>query len=92
MMKIQCRESAEQITIQVCGKLADRWVDELEKCWVAACQTHPQARVSVDLRDVSFVGPPGERLLRSMHRQGASFLAEGLLIQEIVNQVRGGSR
>jgi hypothetical protein len=46
----------------------------------------------VDLRGVTFVDPAGKRLLQRMHREGATFLASGLLIQEVVDQVTGGSR
>jgi len=49
-------------------------------------------KLAVDLRGVTFIDPAGEQLLKSMHRDGASFLATGLLIQEIVNQITGSAR
>jgi hypothetical protein len=86
MMKAQFRERDGEIVLQVCGRLAEGWVGELEKSWL-------EARTQlVDLRGVTFVDPAGKRLLQRMHKDGATFLASGLLIQEVVDQVTGGSR
>ena len=90
-MKVQFIESGDEVTLQVCGRLADAWVDELEKCWSAAKKKCPGRHVSVDLRGVTFIDHAGEDLLRPMHRDGASLLAVGLRNQEVVNQVTGGS-
>ncbi len=85
-MKAQFRERDGEIVLHVSGRLADPWVEELEKTW-------RESRTKlVDLRAVSFVDPSGRRLLQRMHREGASFLASGLLIQEFVDQVTGGSK
>ncbi|HLK17893.1 MAG TPA: hypothetical protein VKT81_03020 [Bryobacteraceae bacterium] len=92
MMKVQVREIDDTVTLQVCGRVAGDYVPELEHCWCAARASHPQSRLAVDLRGVSFIDPAGESLLHSMHREGASFLAAGLLIQEIVNQIVGDSK
>jgi anti-anti-sigma regulatory factor len=83
MMKAQFRERDGEIVLHVCGRLADEWVHELEKSWQES-----RTRL-VDLRGVSFVDPAGRRLLQRMHREGATFLASGLLIQEVVAQVTG---
>lgn len=86
MMKAQFRERDGEIVLQVCGRLAEGWVEELEKSW-------QERRVKlVDLRGVSFVDPAGRRLLQRMHRDGATFLASGLLVREVVDQVTGGSK
>lgn len=92
-MKAQVRESDDQITLQVCGRLtAAGWVGELEKCWQAARVKYHGRPIIVDLRDVTFIDQAGERLLATMHRDGATFLAAGLLIQEVVNQITGDGK
>jgi hypothetical protein len=92
MMKVHYSVSGDQVTLQVCGRLADAWVDELKKCWNAARDSRPGMHVSVDLRDVTFIDQGGESLLRLMHSAGASLRAAGLRNQEVVNQITGGSR
>ncbi len=89
-MKAQLRQSGDEITVQVCGRLAEGWVTELARCWRNARASYPGIHISVDLRGVTFIDPAGERLLETMHRDGASFLTAGLLIQEVVNQVTSG--
>lgn len=92
MMKAQLDEHGGEVTLKVCGRLAEGWVLELEKCWRAARGAHPEGAISVDLRCVTFIDHSGKALLRRMHDQGAKFLAAGLLNQEVVNQVTGGSK
>jgi anti-anti-sigma regulatory factor len=92
MLKAQYRELGDQVVLQVCGRLAEGWVAELEGCWQTAMTEHPNHRLCVDLRGVTFIDPKGESLLRSMHRNGASFQASGLLIQEVIHQITGSSK
>ena len=92
MMKAQIRQDGNEVTLQVCGRLAEGWVGELEKCWSAARTNHPGAQFAVDLRGVTFVDSAGKRLLGAMHREGASFIAGGLLIQEVIHQITGNSK
>lgn len=92
MLKAQYRELGDQVLLQVCGRLTGGWVAELERCWRTAMKSYPDHRLSVDLRGVTFIDPAGESLLRSMHRNGASFQASGLLIQEVVHQITGRSK
>lgn len=92
MLKAQYCELGDQVVLQVCGRLAEGWVAELEQSWRTAKANYPDHRLSVDLRGVTFIDQKGESLLRSMHRDGASFQASGLLIQEVVHQITGSSK
>jgi anti-anti-sigma regulatory factor len=89
MMKIQIREMDDEVTFQVEGRLAGAWVTELEQCWRSARPAHPNARFSVDLTGVTYIDQAGRYLLQLMHRDGASFTAAGLMIQDIVDQITG---
>ncbi len=88
MMKAQVEERLGAVTLKVCGRLAEGWVDELDKCWRDARSAH-HGPIAVDLRSVTFIDHAGEALLRRMHGDGATFLAAGLLTREVVNQVTG---
>lgn len=91
MMKAQFDEHDNVVTLRVCGRLAEGWVLELDRCWNMARAAHA-GPISVDLRGVTFIDHLGEDLLRRMHHDGATFLAAGLLNQEVVNQITGGSK
>ena len=92
MMKVQVREAGDAVVLQVCGRVAGCWVQELAKCWLAAREGHPMCEFAVDLREVTFIDSSGQALLRSMHREGARFQVAGLLIEEIVDQITGSSK
>ena len=89
-MKAQFRERDGEIVLQVCGRLAEGWVDELEKSWQG--RENAGKVTTVDLRGVSFVDGAGRKLLQRMYREGARFVASGLLVQEVVDQVTGGHK
>lgn len=90
MMKAQVREGDDQVTLQVCGRLtAEGWVGELQKCWDSARLEYKDRPIVVDLRGVTFIDQAGETLLQTMHRDGATFLAAGLMIQEVVKKITG---
>lgn len=88
-MMLACfKEIDGRTVLQINGRLAAEWVGELEQCWRAGAVPG----ILVDLRGVTFIDQSGERLLRRMHREGASFLPGGLLVREVVNQITGGSK
>jgi anti-anti-sigma regulatory factor len=90
MMRAQLCQVGDDPVVQVCGRLAADWVPELERCWRAARKSYPHGALSVDLRGVTFIDQAGEDLLKRMHHEGASFVTSGLVIPEVVKQVKGG--
>jgi anti-anti-sigma regulatory factor len=83
-MKIQTRESADEMTFQIEGRLAGAWVPELEQCWHATSVDHPDRKISVDLSGVTCVDQAGQYLLRLMRRDGVSFIGTGLAMKEVL--------
>ena len=65
MMKAQVEERLGAVTLKVCGRLVEGWVDELDKCWRDARISSPSGPIAVDLRCVTFIDHAGEALLRS---------------------------
>jgi anti-anti-sigma regulatory factor len=92
MMRVQVRDQGDAVSLQICGRLTGCWVPELEECWRNLQAGRSAKRLAVDLRGVTFIDTAGERLLQSMHHEGASFLVTGLLIQQIVDQITGSSK
>jgi len=83
-MKIETRESGEELTVQIEGRLAGVWVPELEQCWRAASVDHPDRKISVDLSGVTCVDQAGQYLLLLMLRDGVSFIGAGLAMNEVL--------
>ena len=67
------------------GKLAGPWVCEVERIWSAA---PAGKRREVDLRGVTCADQSGRDLLHRMHRGGASFVAEGVMMKALIEELR----
>jgi hypothetical protein len=67
------------------GTLAGRWAAEAERVWSGAPAGKPR---TVDLRGVTSVDRAGRDLLHRMHRDGASFVAEGVVMKALVEELR----
>ena len=91
-MKAQVSWTGDRVTLEVCGRLAEGWVPELESCWQTARIDHPEGKILVDLNHVTFIDDKGRSLLERMHRDGATFVAAGLLTRAIIdNIIRNGA-
>ncbi len=88
MLRINTHTSAAQTVLELEGKLAGPWVQELKGCWRLAVMVDRPVRVM--LRSVSFIDEPGKKLLTEMHREGAELLAEGCMTKAIVEEIVRG--
>jgi hypothetical protein len=85
MLKITVHDAAGQLRLELEGRLAGAWVCELEHCWYSARVSHPHRKLALDLRSVTFIDQAGRYLLQLMHRDGVSFIASGLMWQDILD-------
>jgi hypothetical protein len=74
----------EKWTLQ--GRLVGLWVSELRKCWKKTHRTDNNLKCIVDLNDVTLIDRKGERLLRTMSKEGAQFIATGIYIRHLLQQ------
>jgi hypothetical protein len=89
MLKITTQTNAQHTLLDLEGKLAGPWVEELETCWQQLATA--DRRVEVLLRGVTYIDKRGKELLAKMHRQGIELVAEGCMTKAIVEEItRGG--
>jgi hypothetical protein len=79
----QNEPDAWRLTLE--GTLAGRWAAEAERVWSGAPTEKPR---EVDLRGVTSVDRAGRDLLHRMHRDGATFVAEGVVMKALVEELR----
>ena len=87
MLRITIHNSTNAATLNVEGRLAGPWVDELERSWRAVKDNSPDKPVIVDLCDVTFVDAEGRRLLSSMYEQGARLRTFGCMVKGVVEEI-----
>lgn len=95
MLKITIHNSTNAATLNLEGRLAGPWVEELERTWRAVKDDSPEKPVIVDLCEVTFVDAEGRKLLSSMYEQGARLRTFGCMAKGIVEEIvqahsRGG--
>jgi anti-anti-sigma regulatory factor len=85
MLKITTQKNAGGTILELEGRLAGPWVQELERCWRRAVGMDQPVRVM--LKAVTFIDDRGRRLLAEMHQRGASLVAEGCMTKAIVEDI-----
>ncbi|HEY2990805.1 MAG TPA: hypothetical protein VGL11_24035 [Candidatus Binatia bacterium] len=89
MLKITTQDDATQTVVELEGKLAGPWVEELRGCWRNRSGGRP---VRILLCAVTFVDAEGKNLLTEIYRDGAELVAEGCMNKAIVDEITKGGR
>ena len=91
MLKITLHDANGLVRLELEGRLAGAWVCELEHCWHTAKANHPNRGCSVDLTSVTLIDQAGRYLLQLMHRDGVSLVGSGLIVQDVLDHIRGST-
>lgn len=82
MLRITICESPRVKTLQLEGKIAGPWAQELQKTWQSMNTSLGAKDLQVDLRGITFVDNSGRRVLREIYQKArATFLANSPLTQ-----------
>ena len=90
MLKITTGIEDKRTILELEGRLAGPWVQELRDCWQRTRSDDRQ--IDVVLKQVTFIDDAGRQLLAEMHRQGAALAAEGCMTKAIVDEIIGGDK
>ena len=76
------------------GRLTQPWIADLSSHWEETRRAHPERRFVVDLTGVMRIDRSGERVLALMKGAGAEFLASGIRIKHLLDDLesRGAGR
>jgi hypothetical protein len=87
MLRITLHQDDNQCRLELSGKLYGPWVGETETVWrSAACSGE---RIEVDMREVTGVDDAGYKLLAAMHEEGAGFVAQGVAMTALIDEITG---
>ena len=84
MLKITTNTDMARTTLELEGKLAGEWVEELRLC---CREIPPGTSVTVSLKTVSFVDDAGKELLAGLYASGVALRAEGCMTREIIRDI-----
>jgi hypothetical protein len=91
MLKITITNTATEERWTLQGRLVAPWVNELRGSWKKAHRTAQRQRCIVNLDEVTFIDKSGERILRSMSKQGARFVASDVYIKHVLDRLKSRS-
>jgi len=76
------------------GRLTEPWIADLSSHWEDMRHAHPKRKLVVDLRGVMRIDSGGESALALMKAEGAEFLASGIRIKHLLEDLesRGAGR
>lgn len=87
MLKITTVTERRSTTLQLEGRLAGAWVQELEGCWMTALRTRATDPLVVDLSGVTYIDAQGKDLLKRIYQAGAEMVASGCLTSCVVAEI-----
>jgi len=89
MLKITIRETPEELTINLAGRVAGPWAAELGQAWMKAAPKVKSRPVSLDLRDVTYIDEEGMQILRQIETEsGAAMIASTPWTRHLVAEIR----
>lgn len=91
MLKISIRDAAPEKTLllEVEGRLAGPWVDELERSWEAERGRARSEGIVVRLSNVTFIDERGKELLSRIFDAGAGLEGSGCMVRAIIAGITG---
>jgi hypothetical protein len=87
MLRITVQEDGTLWRLQLSGRLAGAWVAETESTWRAAPVCGRP--VEIDIREVTWIDAAGRCLLQEMNQVGARFIAKGVAMKALVEEITG---
>jgi hypothetical protein len=88
MLRITVAETAIEQRWTVEGRLVGPWVGELRTCWKKRHRAQNGRACTVDLSGVTFIDKSGQRLLRRMSKEGTQFIATGIYIKHVLDELK----
>jgi hypothetical protein len=92
VLRITISDGPDEKRWIVQGHLTAPWVAELETSWKKSPSRHHARRWVVDLREVTLIDKRGEKILKTMRRAGAEFIASGVYTKQVVEDINSQCR
>ena len=87
MLRITRIDSPTEQKLILEGRLTEPWIADLTSHWKETRYHHPERKFVVDLRGVMRIDSGGESALALMKAEGAEFLASGIRIKHLLDDL-----
>jgi hypothetical protein len=87
MLRITVHQDVGRYRLELSGKLGGPWVAETENVWRSTpCSAK---EIELDMREVTGIDDTGRELLIAMHQAGAHFVAQGVAMTALIEEITG---
>jgi hypothetical protein len=87
MLRITLHNDDTKCRLELAGKLGGPWVAETENVWRSAPCSGKE--IELDMREVTGIDDAGRELLTAMHKAGAHFVAQGVAMTALIEEITG---
>ena len=87
MLRITVHHDGGRYRLELAGKLGGPWVAETENVWRSAPCSGKE--IELDIREVTGIDDAGRELLIAMHEAGSNFVAQGVAMTALVEEITG---
>ena len=87
MLKITRIDTKTEQKLILEGRLTEPWIADLRSQWEESRHAHPERKFVVDLRGVLRIDRAGEGALALMKTEGAEFLASGIRMKHLIEDL-----
>ncbi|PYX48670.1 MAG: hypothetical protein DMG79_11295 [Acidobacteria bacterium] len=92
MLKISKIDTETEQRLILEGRLANPWIADLDSHWKETRYAHSERDFLVDLRGVVRIDNAGECALAMMKAEGARFLASGIRMKHLVQNLEANAQ
>jgi hypothetical protein len=85
MLRITVQDDDTLWRLHLSGRLVGAWVAETESTWRSAPVSG--RRVEIDITEVMWIDEAGRCLLKAMNEAGARFIAKGVAMEALVDEI-----
>ena len=87
MLRITKIDTPSEQKLILEGRLTEPWIADLRSHWTETRHAHPERKFVVDLRGVVRIDSAGEGALALMKTKGAEFLASGIRMKHLIEDL-----
>jgi hypothetical protein len=87
MLRMTVHDNPGSLTLQLEGRLAGPWVEELELFWRGTLASQRRRALHVDLTGLTGIDAAGKAFLAAVYCQGADFVATDCWTKAIVAEI-----
>lgn len=87
MFRISVIDSGNQRKLVLEGKLDLPWTSEVERAWSSIRSQLQGRKLVVDVKNLTFISPDGEKTLLKLRKDGATFSCGGVLTRHVLRRL-----